>query len=258
MAQSVGRKTTRKALYKIVEDALREDIRIGVYPEDSQLPSEHALMEKYGVSRVTIRSALQGLASKGIISTSQGRGSFVKPGKRYISMRLDEFTSFYSLISRNGLQPDVSVVGWEETPFSSDVCAKLGIEPSSRGFVFYRVFTGDGKPAVLAEEYMPFSSMRSEFISSETSELIGKLPNSILDFADIVCTNRISSSFIELSAQTGFSPQAEKYFSSDGSTAMLCLDETLLSASGSPILFSRAFVNTDMIHFQFMRERPIG
>lgn len=64
--------------YLDVYNAIRSDILLKVYPDNSLLPTESELMEKYGVSRNTIRRAIKLLQDEGFILTRQGSGSIVK------------------------------------------------------------------------------------------------------------------------------------------------------------------------------------
>ncbi|MFP3042473.1 FadR family transcriptional regulator [Treponema primitia] len=57
---------------------LKEQLLRGVWKEGEKLPAEHALGTLFGVSRVTIRAALQQLEILGLVETKQGGGTFVK------------------------------------------------------------------------------------------------------------------------------------------------------------------------------------
>ncbi|TWV41932.1 GntR family transcriptional regulator [Streptomyces misionensis] len=56
---------------------LAAEIRAGVHTDGSRLPGEHALTQRFGVSRTTLRQALQVLGEEGLIATHAGIGSFV-------------------------------------------------------------------------------------------------------------------------------------------------------------------------------------
>ncbi|WP_030907420.1 GntR family transcriptional regulator [Streptomyces sp. NRRL F-5126] len=56
---------------------LADEIRAGVHSTGERLPGEHALTERFGVSRTTLRQALQVLGDQGLIATHPGIGSFV-------------------------------------------------------------------------------------------------------------------------------------------------------------------------------------
>lgn len=68
-------------LYQMVVQALRAEILRGVYPVGHALPSESVLVERFGVSRHTIREALRNLRDLGMVESRQGKGTIViKPG----------------------------------------------------------------------------------------------------------------------------------------------------------------------------------
>lgn len=64
-------------LYHQVQQHLRTRIAAGDYPVGATLPTEEALMREFGVSRHTVRTALQQLVTEGQIERFPGRGSFV-------------------------------------------------------------------------------------------------------------------------------------------------------------------------------------
>src|SRR6185436_20293485 len=64
-------------LYKQVYEALRSAIVRGVLAEQAPLPAEGALARRFGVSRITIRHALQLLALEGFIRKQKARNAVV-------------------------------------------------------------------------------------------------------------------------------------------------------------------------------------
>lgn len=62
-----------------VQNQLLAAISSGEYPPGTLMPSERVLCELFGVSRVSIREALAGLAATGLIDIQQGKGAFVRP-----------------------------------------------------------------------------------------------------------------------------------------------------------------------------------
>lgn len=74
----VVRRTGKQPLYAQIADQLRDAIHRGDLAPGEQLPTEQQLIERFSVSRNTVRLALGVLNSEGLISSSQGRGSFVR------------------------------------------------------------------------------------------------------------------------------------------------------------------------------------
>lgn len=82
-----------------VREQLLAAIERGDYPPGSALPSERALCETFGVSRVSVREAIAGLESLGLVRVEQGRGAFVRdtanetyagPFAKYLTMHREE------------------------------------------------------------------------------------------------------------------------------------------------------------------------
>ena len=65
-------------LYYQIEVALRRAIESGELPV-GRLPTEQELVDRYRVSRMTVRSALRRLEEDGLIELHRGRGMFVRP-----------------------------------------------------------------------------------------------------------------------------------------------------------------------------------
>ena len=75
-------KTSERPLYKQLMQRLKNDITAGVYPAGERIPGEQALCaEVYGVSRVTVRKALEEIVREGLLVRRQGKGTFVAQEK---------------------------------------------------------------------------------------------------------------------------------------------------------------------------------
>ncbi|MBI3962513.1 MAG: GntR family transcriptional regulator, partial [Deinococcus sp.] len=79
-------------LYYQLKELLRERIEAGEWEPGNQIPTEEELCERYKVSRITVREAIQGLVSEGLLYRQQGRGTFVAKAK--IQQGLQRLTSF--------------------------------------------------------------------------------------------------------------------------------------------------------------------
>jgi DNA-binding GntR family transcriptional regulator len=64
-------------LYRQIVKRLAADIAIGALKPNGQLPTENQLMERFGVSRATVRRAIDDLVRDGLICRHRGRGTFV-------------------------------------------------------------------------------------------------------------------------------------------------------------------------------------
>jgi GntR family transcriptional regulator len=137
--------------YAQVVRILSQEIAEGAYRAGAQLPSESQLRARFGVSGMTVRRAINILVDRGIISASQGKGTFVRG--------LDMREAAFRLRERHDdavLGPGAQVRLLQATILTADerVARKLGIEPSRRAVYLRRlVFQTDG-PVMYHREYM--------------------------------------------------------------------------------------------------------
>ncbi|HOJ12245.1 MAG TPA: GntR family transcriptional regulator [Clostridiales bacterium] len=78
-------------IYKKIKDEILNDIATGVYEPGDMIPNQNYFTEKYGVSRTTVREAINELKLRGILDTYKGKGTFVmtNEGGFYGSNRLE-------------------------------------------------------------------------------------------------------------------------------------------------------------------------
>ncbi len=78
---------SRTPQYALVAERLIAAIRDGRYRPGAMLPAEHALCEKFGVSRITVRAAMKELELRGLVSRRPGVGTRVEavaPAERFV------------------------------------------------------------------------------------------------------------------------------------------------------------------------------
>lgn len=71
-----------------VTQLLADQLRSGVYPVNSRLPTEKTIAENFGVSRTVVREAISRLKSEGLVETRQGSGTAVLDPKSSAAFRL--------------------------------------------------------------------------------------------------------------------------------------------------------------------------
>ena len=99
-------------LYTQIKERLKELIQSGAYPEGSKLPSEKELCEKYNVSRITVRKAIEQLETSGMIYSVHGKGTFVK--NTTIDSSLMKISSFADTLAQKGFQGFTRITSYEE------------------------------------------------------------------------------------------------------------------------------------------------
>lgn len=91
-----------------VANDLRQRISRGEWGNGDRLPGEHTLAADYGVSRATIRTALQDLESRGVTVTRRGVGTFVTGQSSEVRADLRHLESLSATIRAHGREPDVA------------------------------------------------------------------------------------------------------------------------------------------------------
>lgn len=112
--------------YLRISQQLESDIREGVYPIGSLLPTEAQLCEAYNTSRFTARNALAVLEEKGLIQRTQGRGSVVVSLRT--SMYRDTWSSIDELLAHAGTVRTV-IRDMDEIVVDDDLSARTGFSP---------------------------------------------------------------------------------------------------------------------------------
>ncbi|WP_326834342.1 GntR family transcriptional regulator [Amycolatopsis rhabdoformis] len=141
--------------YRQVKDRLREVItRLG---EEGRLrlPSEAELSTALGVSRATLRSALQSLQKEGRIRRLHGHGTFINRHALGLGANLAEAGAFMDLLTEAGHQATVSTADQRVVPLDADMAASLEIPAGEQALRIERVFAASGAPAVHSVDHFP-------------------------------------------------------------------------------------------------------
>lgn len=142
---------------QIMQDIQRKIIG-GNFKVDEQIPSEQELLSEYGVSRVTLRKAIDGLVMDGYLERIQGKGTFVK--KRRKLNRLVEskrVEGFSDVAKKGGFVPSTKVI--EATTISSNekLSEKLGLSDDETKVVYIkRIRLADNVPIMIENNYFSF------------------------------------------------------------------------------------------------------
>ncbi|WP_231496036.1 GntR family transcriptional regulator [Cellulomonas sp. HZM] len=118
------------------------------------IPSERALTQQFGLSRMTVRQAVDALVTEGVLVREQGRGTFVAPQRMDFEMRL---TTFGEEMRRRGLEPGTEILAARTVGATPDVAAALEIEPDDEVHFLYRVRSADDVPICIEQAWIPAS-----------------------------------------------------------------------------------------------------
>ncbi|MGK2349760.1 GntR family transcriptional regulator [Actinomyces sp. W5033] len=162
-------RTGARAKYVVVREHLLALISDGLTAGDP-LPSERELCERFGVSRMTVRQAVDTLVADGAVERHQGRGTFVAPPKLDLQMRL---TSFSDEMRRRGMEPGAVFLVAETVAAPPAVAAQLELAGDGRAHHLRRLLTADSVPMALEESWIP-QHLAPDLLS-------GALPSSVYE-----------------------------------------------------------------------------
>jgi GntR family transcriptional regulator len=145
--------TSQLPLHAQVEESLRRSIADGVLPPGSRLPAEDRLVERYAVSRTTIRTAIQSLMARGLVEIRRGKGTFVT--QPTITQELTELTGFVEDMQALGRQPSARVLDRRLVAASETVARQLSLQRGATVARIQRVRLADGIPLSFDETYLP-------------------------------------------------------------------------------------------------------
>jgi DNA-binding GntR family transcriptional regulator len=138
-------------VYAQLADSLRQQILAGSYRPGEKLPSENMLVEMYKVSPMTVRRAINLLASQGIVSTARGSGTYVK------EVELGSAAFYLQDLKELFGDPTSTTVKLLEArfqPADERVARKLCIREGERAIFIRRLLLVDGEPAFYHRGYL--------------------------------------------------------------------------------------------------------
>ena len=135
-------------LYQQLQRALRQAIENGVIAPEDALPPERDLAEMLGVSRITVRKAIDELAEEGLLVRKQGSGTFVS---NRVEKNFAKLTSFSEDMRARGREPRSVWLTKAAGTVTPEESLTLRSSPGTPVFRFHRIRYADDAP--MAIEY---------------------------------------------------------------------------------------------------------
>lgn len=153
---SIDRESYEPAYVQLV-NLLKQSVAAGALRPGDQLPSEAQLCQRFGVSPMTVRRAINILADQGVVSAQQGKGTYV----RAVAMGEATF-ALNGLPGLFGNQADTVVRLLETRVIKADevTAARLALPPGSRVIFIRRLLFSGGEPAFVHRGYLVYDPAR--------------------------------------------------------------------------------------------------
>jgi DNA-binding GntR family transcriptional regulator len=144
-------------LYFQVAQHLEQMIESGELPMGTRLDNEADLAGQLGLSKPTMRRAIEYLVGRGLLVRRRGIGTQVVQAKVTREVQL---TSLYDDLAKAGRNPSTTVVSFGTEPAPDSLAATLGIPAGAPVYVFERLRYADGEPLALMCNHVPEQLIR--------------------------------------------------------------------------------------------------
>jgi GntR family transcriptional regulator len=226
------------SLVDSAEQALHNWLAAGRYRQGDRLPPEHEVAAMLGVSRGTLRSALQRLEESGEIVRRQGSGTFV--GRVSVPTALDErlerLEPYSSLAARRGLTLSSLDLKVQRRAVGVEVGEALGLAPIVQATTISRTLVADDAPvAVMFDVVHPNVALPSDDDLRAVLER-GRMVLDVLIEVGVPVTfarTRVIPSLL------GPRERAGKLLGVSRTTAVLELEELIYSGRDERVAYSR-------------------
>jgi DNA-binding GntR family transcriptional regulator len=159
-------------LYFQVAQALQGAIEAGALPPGSRLDNEIQLADELGLSRPTMRRAMEYLVGKGLIIRRRGIGTIIVQPKVRRALQL---SSLYEDLRAGGQEPTTSVRSLEVVPAPAEVADSLRLDAGTPVHRLLRLRCANSRPIALMTNYLPATlpGLRVGELTAEQLEAAG-------------------------------------------------------------------------------------
>ncbi len=135
------------ALYFQVKEHIKQYIADHGLTAEERLPSEKDLMELYGVSRITLRRALEELEKDGLIHRQHGKGTFVSAHR--IQAQLTYLSSFTEDLRERGYTTHAKILEFRDLSPDDVVRNALSLKEGKKVLLLKRIRYADNQPIAI-------------------------------------------------------------------------------------------------------------
>lgn len=235
--------------YLTVREHLRE--RIKTLDVGTLLPPEPALCEQYGVSRITLRKAIDGLVEEGKLVREQGRGTFVSQAvhtHKHSESFVHAINGFHTDMTRRGLRVGTEVLRQETIAAPTALAERLDLPIGEPIVELVRLRTVDGQPDHIVHTYLPlrlYPATADEDFSEQ----------SLYEFLRAEYGARLARSRFLVEVGTA-SPDEARMLQLASDAPLLVVTSTVLDPAGHPIIhgFSRLRPDVSQVEFEVVSD----
>lgn len=224
-------------LYFQIAQKIEKAVLDGTLPAGSRVENEVSLGDRLGLSRPTIRRAIQDLVDKGLLVRRRGIGTQVVHGQ--VTRGVD-LTSLYEDLTRSGKKPSTTMLTYKVVAADAKISEHLGVPTGSEVLYLQRVRSADGVPVSIMENWLP-----GDFTDITEADLNEHGLYQILRGRGV--TIRVAKQ--KIGARKS-STQESEILKLDKNSALLTMDRTAYDNSGRAIEFGHHCYRPDLYSFE--------
>jgi GntR family transcriptional regulator len=228
--------------YLLVKATLLDWLRREFAP-GAKLPPELELCRSFGVSRITVRQALQLMEKEGLVVREQGRGTFYQGEPSPTEPA--GLSSLLESVMKYREGAFARLVRKAVVPATPRIAERLRIPAGSRVVTIERVAGEDGAPVLFVVAFLPYE------IGAKVLDDVGELqrPKPIVSILQDKYGVQITSVLQTITAALA-DPTVASLLELEIGAPVLEVERTYLGADAQPVNFSMAFYRTDRYRFQ--------
>ena len=225
-------------LYHQLAQQLEAAIEHGVLAPGNLLGNEVDLSVRLGLSRPTVRQAIQSLVDKGLLVRRRGVGTQVVHSQ---VKRPLELSSLYDDLEAAGQGPTTQVVRNESMSAAADVAAALGVAEGSQVTVLERLRRTHGQPVALLCNYLPAALLNLDSARLESTGLYRMMRSAGIT---------LHSARQTIGARAATAEEAARLDEQEGA-ALLTMQRTAYDDTGRPVEYGTHIYRASRYTFDF-------
>lgn len=249
-------RTKAPALSQQTKAAILQYIHGMDLQKETKLPREIAMAELFGVSRITIRRALDELEAEGRIFRKHGRGTFVNAESQNIIVTFNPVMEFMQLIRKSGYKPSMKLVDFRIVEDREDVRQKLRLEQGEKLIEADKAFFADGRLCMFCRDFYSMSLSGAEEYFGKNSVADTSLYPYLYEKSGIrLVWDKVEIDTVISTEIKGFETllKEEKV----GVRPYLYLREVDHGEKDQPLIYVEEYVDTSIIKYNMIRQKNI-
>ncbi|GHU65868.1 GntR family transcriptional regulator [Spirochaetia bacterium] len=143
------------SLYYQLQEKLSRKIQSGEWKSNQKIPTETELCKLYGLSRITVRKAIEELVHEGRLIRFQGKGTYV--ASINFEQKLSKFYSFSEALKKKGKKEHVKMLSFDVIKLDAAAASRLGLGEDAEFYKITRLRMVDDTAYTVETSLIPYT-----------------------------------------------------------------------------------------------------